>query len=128
MVAQTGYERIGEYPEHRLGIKEKKQDNIVYATYVNLGGYNFYYFDGFVNEDAAKVKERLGYRSFKIELPRTLRKDLNLELVIRENIQMEGRGERPTSPRPSPYGLEIHEYPKPDLKNLKLDVLEGIVY
>lgn len=129
MAPQTGSEIQGEYPEYYLGTG---RENIFYAAYERTGVHKFHSFKGFVREEATNyLKERLDYRIFKIELPRTISsKDLSLEVTIRENPQipqMEGRGERPTSPRPSPYDLEKN-MPKPDLKDLKLDVLEGVVY
>ncbi len=87
-----------------FGYSEEKQDNIVYAVYSKLN--NTYLFDYFVDEDTANRKEKLGYKVVRIKFPRTLLNDHNLELLIKSNI--------PES--------------QPKLDNLKLDVLEGVVY
>ena len=78
---------------------------VVCVVYEKIG--NEYVFNDFVNEDAAKIKQRFGdkYKVVILELPRRLGKESILELVIKD-------------PR----------YETPKLDNLKLDVLEGIVY
>lgn len=101
---------------------------VVYAVYEKIG--DKYVFSDFVNEAVAKTKQRFSeiYKVIRLDLPRTLTKKANLELVVNdEKAPREGRGERPTSPRPNPNNLERHLYSTPDLTNLRLDVQEGVV-
>lgn len=69
---------------------------------------DLYMFGGLITEEDAKVKERFGgdfYKVIRLELPRRLNRESQMELVIKD-------------PR----------YETPKLDDIKLDVLEGIVY